>query len=131
MKEKTATPQTTLQEENVGVVITAGDPLQDIKEVLTQIRKSKGIYGYILRSSTLAVVDVEDNAKLSQFALYSYVIQQSGDALAQQFQLSDVGNIVVEGKKFKVLCLAKGEIRIDVFMDKSVDHETIAKQLCP
>jgi predicted regulator of Ras-like GTPase activity (Roadblock/LC7/MglB family) len=95
---------------------------------LAEIRKLKGVIGYILRGDTSAMVDFEPE-KISQYAALSYQLHESSLEIAKQLKVAEVESVLVEGGNLKVLCVRIGENKISVFMEKSVSHSGIIKRL--
>ena len=97
---------------------------------LDRIKSRPGIIGYIVRGPTSASVDVKDPSKIIDYAALSAEAMESGDSLSESFELGRICSIVLEGKNAKILLLKKGEQELTVFMEKSVDHNAIYKELC-
>jgi len=69
-------------------VVTVGDEnsvFSNLSISLAEIRKSKGVIGYVLRSNSSALVDLGETEKISQYALLSWQIEESGHSEKQQF----------------------------------------------
>jgi predicted regulator of Ras-like GTPase activity (Roadblock/LC7/MglB family) len=101
-----------------------------LRASLDRIKSRLGIIGYIVRGPTSASVDVKDPSKIIDYAALSAEAMESSDSLSESFDLGKVCSIVLEGKNAKILLLRKGEQEITVFMEKSVDHNAIYKELC-
>ncbi len=101
----------------------------NIAATLTEIRKLKGVLGYILRSNTTAVVDLAQKELVAEYAMLSSQIQECSKGVSLQFNLADVESILLEGRNVKVLCMCLGENRIAVFMDKTCSHQWIIKRI--
>ena len=97
---------------------------------LDRIKSRPGIIGYIVRGPTSASVDVKDPSKIIDYAALSAEAMESSDSLSESFDLGKMCSIVLEGKNAKILLLRKGEQELTVFMEKSVDHNAIYKELC-
>lgn len=97
---------------------------------LDRIKSRAGIIGYIVRGPTSASVDIKDPSKIIDYAALSAEAMDSGDSLVEAFDLGGICSIVVEGKSVKMLLLRKGEQELTVFMEKSVDHNAVYKELC-
>jgi predicted regulator of Ras-like GTPase activity (Roadblock/LC7/MglB family) len=54
---------------------------------------------------------------------------ESSESLSQLFGSSKIRSVVVEGKDAKILCLTIGDHSLSVFMEKTVDHNSIYKKL--
>jgi predicted regulator of Ras-like GTPase activity (Roadblock/LC7/MglB family) len=96
---------------------------------LAEIHKLTGVVGYILRGSTSAMVDLPEPEKISQFAVLSYQLCESGVEIAKQLNVAEVESVLVEGGDLKVLCMRIGENNISVFMEKSASHTWITKRI--
>jgi predicted regulator of Ras-like GTPase activity (Roadblock/LC7/MglB family) len=96
---------------------------------LGQIRKLKGITGYILRSDTSAIVDLPEQEKLSSYALFSWQIFDSSLSMVERFNMSGIENVLVEGKHLNVLCMNVGDNKVSIFMDKTANSGWIVKRI--
>jgi predicted regulator of Ras-like GTPase activity (Roadblock/LC7/MglB family) len=101
-----------------------------LRSSLTEINKIDGVKGYILRNTTSAVIDLQNPAKLVEYALLSSQATDACQEISDLFKL-DITKTVVEGKDVKVLCMIIGENRLSVFMEKSVDHADIFRRISP
>ncbi|MCW3984454.1 MAG: roadblock/LC7 domain-containing protein [Candidatus Bathyarchaeota archaeon] len=95
---------------------------------LTEIRKLKGVVGYILRSNTAAIVDLPQ-PETPEYAMLSAQVSDSSKGIAKQFNLTDVESVLVEGKTHKLLCIRLGENKIGIFMEKTCAHAWIVKRI--
>jgi predicted regulator of Ras-like GTPase activity (Roadblock/LC7/MglB family) len=102
----------------------------DLRARLEEIKGREGVIGYILRNSHSASIDLKDPAKIIDYAILSSSTIDAGEELADQFNVGEVVSIVVEGKNTKMLSMITGENRISIFMEKSVDAETLKNALC-
>jgi len=100
-----------------------------LKSRLEHIKSKEGVIGYILRASTSASVDVKDPSKIIDYALLSAAAFDSGASLSNEFSLGKTNYIVLEGKDAKILSMTIGEQTLSVFMEKSVNHNLIYKEL--
>jgi predicted regulator of Ras-like GTPase activity (Roadblock/LC7/MglB family) len=113
-------------------VISVGDENSEFSNIaasLAEIRKLKGVNGYILRSNTSAIIDLTEQEKTIEYAILSSQISESSREMAKQFNMSDIESVLVEGKSSKVLCLSIGENKIGVFMEKTATHTGIIKRI--
>jgi len=101
----------------------------NLAATLAEIRKLRGVKGYILRSSTAAVADLTPNDALAEYAVLSHQISNNTRTLAEQFNLADVESIIIEGTQLKVLCMSIGENKLCIFMDKTCLHTWIVKRI--
>jgi predicted regulator of Ras-like GTPase activity (Roadblock/LC7/MglB family) len=126
---KTQTSEGSAEKPQVHTVELDNSVFSNLAATLTEIRKLKGVNGYILRSNTAAIVDLAEKEHTTDYAMLSSEIQESSRDLIKQYSLADVESILLEGKNAKVLCMALGENRISVFMDKSCAHAWIVKRI--
>jgi predicted regulator of Ras-like GTPase activity (Roadblock/LC7/MglB family) len=98
---------------------------------LAEINKCKGVIGYILRDATSAIIDLKDSAKLIECAILSYRALDSGEEISELFSLGHIENVLIEGKDIKALCMATGDNKIGIFMEKDVDHADILRRVLP
>jgi predicted regulator of Ras-like GTPase activity (Roadblock/LC7/MglB family) len=113
-------------------VISVGDDnavFVNLSASLAEIRKLKGVIGYILRSETSAIIDVTEQDKIIDYALLSSQISESSFEMAKQFNISNIESVLVEGKSVKVLCMSVGENKIGIFMEKTATHAWIIKRV--
>ncbi len=113
-------------------VISAGEDnvvFANLASTLTEVRKLKGVKGYILRSKDAAIVDLSEKEAIIEYAMLSSQIGEATPDIAKNFNLTDIESVIVEGKAVKVLCIGLGENRISVFMDKKCSHAWIVKRI--
>ena len=96
---------------------------------LSEIRKLKGVAGYILRSEHLRNNGPSNQEKICEYAILSSQIHLASAEYARQLNLGEVESTLVEGKTLKVLCMCLGENMISVFMEKSATHAWIIKRI--
>jgi predicted regulator of Ras-like GTPase activity (Roadblock/LC7/MglB family) len=113
------------------IITVGGDPtvFSDLAATLAEVRKLKGVLGYILRSNSTAVVDLAPNCPLHDYALLSSQVSGVGKSLGQTFKFADVESVLFEGTSVKLLCIGIGENRVGIFMDKSCTHSWIVKRI--
>ena len=101
----------------------------ELRATLEKIKDREGMIGYILRTSTSAFVDLKDPNKIIDYAALSAVAMEFGEKLSNAFELGKTNSIILEGKDVKMLSLIIREQRLSVFMEKSVDHDVVCKDL--
>ncbi len=111
------------------VVVGDNSVFANLAATLSEIRKLKGVIGYILRSNIAAIIDITQKESLIEYASLCSQIHDSSRAIAKQFNLTDVESVLVEGKSVKVLCMCIGEIKMAVFMEKTCTHAWIVKRI--
>jgi predicted regulator of Ras-like GTPase activity (Roadblock/LC7/MglB family) len=104
-------------------------PFASLSASLVEIRKLKGVTGYILRNSASAIFDVDDYNKIFQYALLTSEIHESSIEIAKQFNLGEAESVLLEGENTKVLCLNIEDNKISVFMENSANHASIIKKI--
>jgi predicted regulator of Ras-like GTPase activity (Roadblock/LC7/MglB family) len=98
---------------------------------LAEINKCEGVIGYILRNANSAIIDLKDHVKLVEYAVLSYQALDSGKEISELFDLGEIENILMEGKDVKALCMAMGENKVGIFMEKGADHADILRRVSP
>jgi predicted regulator of Ras-like GTPase activity (Roadblock/LC7/MglB family) len=101
-----------------------------LRSSLIEINKVEGVKGYILRNTTSAVIDLQDPAKLMDYALLSSRATDACQEISELFKL-EVTKTVIEGADLKVLSMIIGKNRLSVFMEKNVDHIDIFRRISP
>ena len=131
MKQKTSTELATELPDGAAVISVGDDNsvFTNLAASLAEIRKLKGVMGYILRSDTSAMIDLTEQEKIIEYAVLSSQISESSIEMAKQFSMVDLESVLVEGKSVKVLCMSVSENRISVFMEKSATHAWIIKRI--
>jgi predicted regulator of Ras-like GTPase activity (Roadblock/LC7/MglB family) len=104
--------------------------IASLRVSLDRIKSRPGIIGYIVRGPASASVDVKDPSKIIDYAALSAEAMETSDSLSESFDLGRMCSIVLEGKNAKILLFKKGEQELTVFMEKSVDHNAVYKELC-
>lgn len=131
MKQKKYTETSTELIDSAAVISIEDDTpvFANLSASLAEIRKLKGVIGYILRSETSAIIDVTEQDKIIDYALLSSQISESSFEMAKQFNISNIESVLVEGKSVKVLCMSVGENKIGIFMEKTATHAWIIKRV--
>lgn len=115
------------------VAVTAAvveDPVfAGLEASLAEIRKMKGVLGYIMRGNTSAVLDLAERDKISQYAFLSNQLHESCLEIAKQLGVAEIESALVEGKTQKVLFMKIGENKISVFMEKTANHSAVIKRV--
>ena len=103
----------------------------DLSNKLAEIRKGKGVTGYIIRNTTSAAIDLKEPEKIVEYAIFSSQVLDSTQEISDLFELGDVESILVEGKENNALCITINGNKISIFMEKDVDHADILKRISP
>ena len=99
-----------------------------LRSSLIEINKVEGVNGYILRNTTSAVIDLQNPAKIMDYALLSSQATDACKEISNLFKL-EVTKTVIEGAHLKVLSMIIGKNRLSVFMEKNVDHTDIFRRI--
>lgn len=129
LKQKTNAETAFTNEIEVTAVREEDSTFANLSTSLTEIRKLKGVIGYIIRSNTSAIIDLEDSENIFQYALLTSEIHGSSLDMSNQFDLGAIESVLLEGEKIKVLCLIISNNKISVFMEKSANHASIIKRI--
>ena len=132
MKQKTNANKAETELTNQVAITTVDDEnsaFASLSASLAEIRKLKGVIGYILRSNTSAILDLTEADKIAQYGILSSQIHDSCQEIAKQFNLGEMESMLVEGENVKVLCMSIGENKISVFMEKKATHSWIIKRI--
>lgn len=129
MKQKTSIETATSNEIAVISVGEENSGFASLSASLAEIRKLKGVIGYIIRNDTSAVIDIADTDKIFQYALLTSEIHESCVNIAKEFNLGATESVLLEGENVKVLSVNLGENKISVFMEKNANHAWIIKRI--
>jgi hypothetical protein len=88
-----------------------------------EIRNEEGVIGFILRGVSKATADLDDSAKIVEYALLSSQTFESSEKVAESFNLGKINKIVIEGKSFKAVCINQCKNRLCMFMRINTAHE--------
>jgi predicted regulator of Ras-like GTPase activity (Roadblock/LC7/MglB family) len=98
-------------------------------EKLQEIKEQEGIIGYILRGSKSASIDLKDPTKIIDYAVLSSAAFDLGNNMTEALQMGEVNKIVVESEETKVFSMNINNHRLSIFMEKSVDHNKLYRNL--
>ncbi len=104
-------------------------PFKPLNEDLKNIRNIKGVMGYIIRNGASAAIDLQEPEKLVEYAIFASQVVDSCQELTKLFDIGDLSTVLVEGENLKVLNMIIKENKINIFMNKNVDHIKIAEKL--
>ena len=103
----------------------------DLSKNLAEIRKAKGVIGYILRSTKAATIDLKEPERIAEYALLSSQALDSSIEISKLFEIGDVESILIESKEIKALCMVISENKIGIFMEKDANHAQILNRVSP
>jgi len=132
LKQNSSTNETETELTNGVAIASAHDEdsaFANLGISLGEIRKLQGVIGYILRSNTSAMLDLDELDKISEYAALSYQLNESSLEIAKQLNVAEVESVLVEGGKTKVLFIRIGENKISIFMEKSTSHSGIIERI--
>jgi predicted regulator of Ras-like GTPase activity (Roadblock/LC7/MglB family) len=111
------------------IAVEEATSANDLKSNLEKTKSYYGVIGYIMRNSTSATIDLKDPTKIVDYAIISSSALDAGNEFSKLFDLGNMEDIIVEGKKVKILSLAIGENKVSVFIDKNADCAQVLKKL--
>jgi len=100
-----------------------------LQEKLQDIKKQEGIIGYILRGSKSASIDLNDPKKIIEYAMLSSTAFDVGINMSEALQLGELETLLLESEETKLLSMNINDQRLSIFMEKSVNHDKIYKEL--
>jgi predicted regulator of Ras-like GTPase activity (Roadblock/LC7/MglB family) len=102
---------------------------EKMQEKLQEIKDQEGIIGYILRGTKSASIDLKDPKKIIDYAVLSSAAFDASHNMTEALQLGEVNKIVVESEETKLLSMNVNNHRLSIFMEKSVDHNMLYRNL--
>lgn len=131
MKQEPELPQTTQLTDSAAVIGSEENDsvFANLAASLAEIRKLKGVIGYILRDEASAIVDLTEQGKIVEYASLSLQVHRASHEIAKHFNLTDLESMLLEGQSVKVLCMSTGSNKISVFMEKNAAHTWIIKRI--
>ena len=100
-----------------------------LQEKLQDIKDQEGIIGYILRGAKAASIDLKDPKKIIEYATLSSTAFDVALNLAEALQMGELETILVESEETKLLSMNINDQRLSLFMEKTVNHDKIYKEL--
>ena len=110
-------------------VVEDNSVFTNLATTLAEIRKLKGVTGYILRSNEAAIIDITQKEFTIQYAILSSQVAESAMSIANKFNLTNIESTLLEGKSVKVLCMSIGDNKLSIFMEKPCDDIWIVKRI--
>ena len=127
VKKKINVQETASEDRPIATEETAGKT--DLRSNLAEIKKHSGVVGYILKDTSSAVVDLNEPARISDYAVFSSATSEAASELSDIFGLGEIKRIIVEGNHMKMLSLDIGDSKVSVFMEKNADVDSVYEQL--
>jgi len=103
--------------------------IEKMQEKLQEIKDQEGIIGYILRGSKSASIDLKDPTKIIDYAVLSATTFDASRNMTEALQMGELETIIVESEETKLLSMNINNHRLSIFMEKSVDHNKLYKNL--
>ena len=107
----------------------SGENVEKLQEKLREIKGREGIVGYLLRGPDSASIDLKDPTKIVDYAVMSTIAFETGEDISALFEIGGVDTIVLEGEDAKLLSSTVNNHRLSIFMEKTVDHNRLCKEL--
>ena len=130
-KSMSETAETVFAEEGAPIVeaVEEKQVSQDLATRLSKMCERPGVLGFILRDTTTATINLKEPEKIVDYALLTSQALESSQEISQMFNLGDFESTLIEGKNMKTLCFVLDENRVNIFMEKDVDHADILKSV--
>jgi predicted regulator of Ras-like GTPase activity (Roadblock/LC7/MglB family) len=103
--------------------------LEELQEKLQEIKDQEGIIGYILRGTESASIDLKDPTKIIDYAVLSSTAFDAGHNMTEALQMGEAKKIVLESEETKLMSMNVNNHRLSIFMEKSVNHNKLYKNL--
>ncbi len=103
--------------------------VKKMQEKLQEIKDQEGIIGYIFRGSKSASIDLNDPKRIIDYANLSSTTFDESLNMIETLQLGEVESIIVESERTKLLSIDVYNHYLTIFMEKSVDHNKLYKNL--
>ncbi len=127
VKKKVNVQETDTEDRPIAIEMTERET--DLRSNLAEIKKRAGVVGYILKDTNSAVIDLNEPARISEYAIFSSTTNETACKLADIFDLGEVRRVMVEGRQMKMLSVDIGESEVSVFMEKNADIDSICGKL--
>ena len=101
------------------------DDFENLHCMVKKTREENGIFGFILKGSARAIVDMDNPEESTKLAV---LVSQLSDFSEKVLNIKDEGatrSAVLEGREVKVLCLTIRGKQIGVLMEKSKDEREV------
>ena len=103
--------------------------LEGLQEKLQELKDQEGIIGYILRGTKSASIDLKDPKKIIDYAVLSSTAFDVSASMTEALQMGAVNKVVIESDETKLLSMNVNSHRLSIFMEKSVNHNDIYRNL--
>lgn len=103
--------------------------VEGMLEKLQNIKEQEGVIGYIIRDAKTASVDLKDPTKIIEYANLSTTAFETASTLSDNLALGEITEIVMESEETKLVSRSTENYQLSLFMENSVNHNTICKSL--
>jgi len=126
-KSMNETADTVFAEESAPIVeaVEEKQVSQDLATRLSKMCERPEVLGFIMRDTTTATINLKEPERIVDYALLTSQALESSQEISQMFNLGDFESTLIEGKNMKTLCFVLDENRVNIFMEKDVDHADI------
>ena len=100
-----------------------------LQEKLHDITDQEGIIGYILRGSKIVTVDLKDSTKIVDYAILSSTAFDVCQSMTEILEIGEICTMLIETEEIKLLSMPITDHRLNLFMEKNVDHNKVSKNL--
>ena len=130
-KSMSETAETVFAEESAPIVeaVEEKQVSQDLATRLSKMCERPEVLGFIMRDTTTATINLKEPERIVDYALLTSQALESSQEISQMFNLGDFESTLIEGKNMKTLCFVLDENRVNIFMEKDVDHADILKSV--
>jgi len=111
------------------IVVEETVPKGDLRALLDEIKNCEGVIGYILRNTSTASINLDDPAKITDYAILTSSAFEASKDLSKLFDLGNVESSIFDGRKIKMLSVSIGKKRISIFAEKGTDLGKILLKL--
>ena len=129
--QQEATTTVVVDEDELSSPSEEDQTFKDLSNKLAEIRKDKGVIGYILRNTNSATIDLKEPEKIVEYAIFSSQALDSSREISDLFELGNVESILAEGKENNALCITIDGNNVSIFMENDADHAYILKRVSP
>jgi len=103
--------------------------LEELQQKLQELKDQEGIIGYILRGTKTASIDLKDPKRIIDYAMLSSAAFEESHNMAEALQMGEPQKILIESEETKLLAMNINNHRLSIFMEKTVNHNKLYKNL--
>jgi predicted regulator of Ras-like GTPase activity (Roadblock/LC7/MglB family) len=103
--------------------------LEELQQKLQELKDQEVILGSILRGAKTASIDLKDPRKLIDYAILSSTAFEESQNMTETLQMGEPKKILLESEDTKLLAMNVNNHRLSIFMEKSVNHNKLYKNL--